>query len=87
MRWHGDDPYKSGGIVESILKLVFFLNLLALLGLTLIWVIRGLSKSKGETETSFATDEADPLKIAGLRLAVGEITEKEFAEIRARLQS
>jgi uncharacterized membrane protein len=87
MRWHADDLYKSGGVVESILKLVFFLNLLALLGLTLIWVIRGLSKGQGETEPPFAADEADPLEIAGLRLAVGEITEEEFEEIRARLQS
>ncbi len=85
MRWHIDDLYKSdGGIAEAILDLVFFLNLLAVLGLTLLLVLRGLGR--GQRRSPYISGETDPLKLARLRLAVGEITEEEFEAIRERLQ-
>lgn len=85
MRWHTDDLYKSGGgIVEAILNLVFFLNLLSLLGLTLILVIQGLDR--GGDRSPYVSAETDPLELARLRLATGEITEQEFEGIREGLQ-
>lgn len=84
MRWHTDDLHRSGsGIAEAILNLVFFLNLLAVLGSTLILVMRGL----GRHRSPYMSAETDPLELARLRLAVGEITEQEFEAIRERLQA
>ena len=85
MRWNNSDWYgNKTGIIESILNLVFFLNLLALLGLTLILVMRGLGR--GGSRSPYAGTETDPLALAKLRLAAGEITEEEFEEIHERLQ-
>lgn len=85
MRWHTDDLYESGGgIAEAILNLVFFLNLLSLLGLTLILVIQGLDR--GGDRSPYMSAETDPLELARLRLATGEITEQEFEGIREGLK-
>lgn len=86
MRWHTDNLYQDGGgIVESILNLIFFLNLLSLLGLTLILVMRGLGR--GGAKSLYRSADIDPLELARMRLAMGEITEQEFETIRERLQA
>lgn len=86
MRWHTDDLHKSdGGIVEWILNLVFFLNLLAVLGFTLLLIMRGLGR-RGPRPL-YENAETDPLGLARLRLAMGEITEQEFEAIREQLQA
>ncbi len=84
--WHTDDLYKSDdGMAPAILNLVFFLNLLTVLGLTLILVMRGLSKRGNRS--LYGKADADPLELARLRLAMGEITGQEFEAIRERLQA
>ncbi|MFP3896231.1 MAG: SHOCT domain-containing protein [Anaerolineales bacterium] len=86
MRWYTDDLYKgSDGIASAILNLVFFLNVLTLLGLTLMLVMRGLGR--GGNRPLYENAESDPLELARLRLAMGEITEQDFEAIRERLQA
>jgi uncharacterized membrane protein len=76
--WGG---WGSTGFVSPILYLVFFVGALALLGLGTTWLVRQLRQS---TVSRIASD---PLEIARLRLAAGEITIAEFEEIRGRLES
>jgi uncharacterized membrane protein len=81
--WNGFGwgSWGSMGSVGLILNLVFFVGVLALLGLGTTWLVRQIRRPTA----SRAGD--DPLEIARRRLAAGEITIAEFEEIRGRLQS
>jgi len=72
------------GIIGSILGLVFVAGVLAVLGLTIAWLVRQVNRRSTST---VASSGVDPLEIARRRLAAGEITIAEFEEIRDRLQS
>ncbi|MBU0702420.1 MAG: SHOCT domain-containing protein [Chloroflexi bacterium] len=72
----------GGGWVGLILNLVFFVSLLAALGLGTAWLVRQFNRRPTVPKTG-----GDPLEIARRRLAAGEITTPEFEEIRDRLQS
>jgi len=63
------------------MNLVLPLIALTLLGLGIVWMVRQLRHRPLPSETGI-----DPLEIARRRLAAGEITIAEFAEIRDRLQ-
>ena len=65
-----------------ILNLVFFVGMLAVLGLGTGWLVRRLGRRPLAPATG-----TDPLDIAQRRLAAGEITVAEFEEIQNRLQS
>ncbi len=82
MGWHGMG-WGGMGIVASILGLLFFLGLLAVLALVAVWVIRRLGHEGVGGRPSAA--ESDALDVARRRLAAGEITVDEFEEIRGRL--
>jgi len=73
------------GLVGPILSLVFFVGLLAMLGLGTVWVVRQFSRGKATAMSPHAG--ADPLEIARRRMAAGEITVAEFEDIRDRLRS
>jgi len=70
------------GTIGLILNALFFVGLLAVLGIGSVWVIRRLGHGSADP-----TAGTDPLEIARRRLAAGEITLAEFEEIRNRLQS
>jgi len=63
------------------MNLVLPLIALTLLGLGIVWMVRQLRNRPLPPATGI-----DPLEIARRRLAAGEITIAEFAEIRDRLQ-
>ena len=81
--WGGLMPWGGtwGGL---ILNLVFFVGVLAVLGVGTIWMVRRLGRRPLDPVPGEGTD---PLEIARRRLAAGEITVAEFEEIRDRLQS
>jgi len=74
--------------VGPLLSLVFFAGVtgvIGVLGLGAVWVVQQVWR--GETATNRASRPAEePLQIARRRLAAGEITTQEFAEIRDRLR-
>jgi uncharacterized membrane protein len=71
--------------VGPLLSLVFFAGVIGVLGLGAVWVVQQVWR--GETATSRASrPTGEPLEIARRRLAAGEITTQEFAEIRDRLR-
>ena len=78
--WGGWMPWGGtwGGLV---LNLVFFVGVLAVLGVGTVWLVRLLGRRPTGSEAG-----VDPLEIARRRLAAGEITIAEFEEIRDRLQ-
>jgi uncharacterized membrane protein len=69
------------GVVGLILNLVFYVGLLAVLGLGTTWLVRQLSRQPVAAKAG-----TDPLEIARRRLAAGDITVGEFEEIRSRLR-
>lgn len=69
------------GTVGLVLNLVFFVGMLAVLGVGTIWLVRRLGR-----KPLAPAAEVDPLEVARRRLAAGEITVAEFEEIRDRLQ-
>lgn len=77
----GWGAWGSLGIVGPILSLVFFVGVLAVLGLGAAWLVRQLARRSAIPEAG-----EDPLEIARRRLAAGEITIAEFEEMRDRLQ-
>jgi uncharacterized membrane protein len=68
----------GGGL---ILNLVFFVGMLAVLGVGTVWLVRQLGRRPLAPAAG-----VDSLEIARRRLAAGEITAAEFEEIRDRLQ-
>lgn len=70
------------GTVGLVLNVVFFVGILALLGLGTVWLVRQLGRRPVAPQA-----RVDPLEIARRRLAAGEITIAEFEEIRDRLRS
>jgi uncharacterized membrane protein len=70
------------GIVSPIFNLVFFVGVLAVLGLGTLWLIRQLGRRSADSPKGTV-----PLDIARQRLAAGEISVTEFDEIQGRLQS
>lgn len=74
MGWEGT----WGGL---ILNLVFFVGVLAVLGVGTVWLVRQLGRRPPAPAAA-----VDPFEIARRRLATGEITVAEFEEIRDRLQ-
>lgn len=78
LSWGG---WGSMGGIGMILNLVFFVGVLAVLGLGTVWLGRQIRRPAASRAGS------DPLEIARRRLAAGEITIAEFEEIRDRLQS
>lgn len=81
--WNGFGwgSWGSMGSVGLILNLVFFVGVLALLGLGTAWLVRQLR------QPTASRTGGDPLEIARRRLAAGEITITEFEEIRDQLRS
>jgi len=78
--WNGFS-WGSWGLGESIvaiLSLVFVAGVLAVLGLTIAWLVRQVNRRSAST---VASSGVDPLEIARRRLAAGEITVAEFEEI------
>jgi uncharacterized membrane protein len=84
--WNGFGwgSWANTGIVGLILNLVFVVAILAVLGLTIAWLVRQVNRRSTSTVTA---SDSDPLEIARRRLASGEITIAEFEAIRDRLQS
>jgi uncharacterized membrane protein len=83
--WNGFG-WGSWGLGESIvaiLGLVFVAGVLAVLGLTIAWLVRQVNRRSTATVVSSGVD---PLEIARRRLAAGEITIAEFEEISDRLR-
>jgi uncharacterized membrane protein len=80
--WGGWGAWGGLGTVGLILNVVFFVGLLAVLGLGTVWLVRQLSRRSAAPQAG-----VDPIEIARRRLAAGEITTAEFGEIRDRLQS
>lgn len=68
-------------MLGPILGLVFFVSVVAVLGLGTAWLVRQLGRRPAASKVG-----VDPLEIARRRLAAGEITVAEFEEIRDRLQ-
>ena len=79
--WGGWGAWVGLGVLGLVLNVVFFVGLLAVLGLGAVWLVRQLSRRPVASDA-----EGDPLEIARRRLAAGEITVAEFEEIRDRLQ-
>jgi uncharacterized membrane protein len=69
------------GTVGLILNVVFFVGMLALLGLGTAWLVRQFGPRPVSPQAG-----VDPLEIARRRLAAGEITVAEFEQISDRLQ-
>lgn len=80
----GGMGWGSLGLIGPILSVMFFVGLLAVLGLGTVWAIRRFSHGKATTRPT--RTGGDPLEIAQRRLAAGEITVAEFGEIRERLR-
>jgi len=80
--WGGWGAWSGLGTVGLILNLVFFVGLLAVLGVGTVWLVRQIRR-----QPLGPVDRPDPLDIARRRLAAGEITAAEFEEIRERLQN
>lgn len=78
--WGGWGAWGGLGVVGLILNLVFYVGLLAVLGLGTTWLVRQLSRQPVAAKAG-----TDPLEIARRRLAAGDITVGEFEEIRSRL--
>lgn len=78
--WGGLMPWGGtwGGL---ILNLVFFVGVLAVLGVGTIWLVRRLGRRPLDPAAG-----VDPLGITRRRLAAGEITVAEFEDMRDRLQ-
>lgn len=79
--WGGWGAWGGLGTVGLILNLIFFVGLLAILGLGTAWLVRQVARKPA------GPGGPDPLEIARRRLAAGEITLAEFEEIRDRLRS
>jgi uncharacterized membrane protein len=79
--WGGWGAWGSLGTVGLVLNVVFFVGVLAVLGLGTVWLVRQRGRRSVDSEVG-----EDPLEIARRRLAAGEITLAEFEEIRDRLQ-
>jgi len=79
--WGGWGAWGSLGTIGLILNVVFFVGVLAVLGLGTAWLVRQLSRRPAASGA-----RVDPIEIARRRLAAGEITVPEFEEIRDRLQ-
>lgn len=75
----------GGGIVGSLLGLLFFLGLLAVLALAAIWLLR---RTPATTSTTLngQTGVGDPLNLARRRLAAGDVTLEEYYRIREELR-
>jgi uncharacterized membrane protein len=69
------------GFLGPIIGLLFFVGVVAMLGLGTAWLVRQLSRQPAASDVG-----VDPLEIARQRLAAGKITVPEFEEIRDRLQ-
>jgi uncharacterized membrane protein len=86
MGWCWNSPglgsWGNMGIVGPIFNLVFFVGVLAVLGLGTVWLIRQVGRRPADSSKG-----TDPLDIARQRLAAGEISVNEFDEIQGRLQS
>ena len=79
--WGGWGTWGGLGTIGLILNLVFFVGVLAVLGVGTVWLARRLGRRPLAPAAG-----VDPLEIARRRLAAGEITVAEFEEIRDRLQ-
>jgi len=79
--WGGWGTWGSLGILGLILNLVFFVGLLAVVGLGTTWLLRQLGRQPGASGAG-----VEPLELARRRLAAGEITTAQFEDIRDRLQ-
>lgn len=79
--WGGWGAWGGLGTVGFILNLIFFVGLLAILGLGIAWLVQQVARKPA------GSGGPDPLEIARRRLAAGEITLAEFEEIRDRLRS
>ena len=77
----GWGTWGSLGTLGLILNLVFFVGMLAVLGVGTIWLVRRLGRRPLAPAAG-----VDPLEIARRRLAAGEITIAKFEEIRNRLR-
>jgi uncharacterized membrane protein len=80
--WGGWGAWGGLGTVGLIVNVVFFVGVLALLGLGTMWVVRQMRHRSPAPAAGLK-----PLEIARRRLAAGEITVAEFEEIRYRFQS
>jgi uncharacterized membrane protein len=83
--WNGFGwgSWGSMGIIGSVLNLMFVVGVVAVLGLTIAWLVRQVNR---RSTSAVAQSRVDPLEIARRRLAAGEITIAEFEEIRGQLQ-
>ncbi|MFQ6101669.1 MAG: SHOCT domain-containing protein [Anaerolineae bacterium] len=81
--WNGFGWGAWGGLgtVGLILNLVFFVGVLAVLGVGTVWLVRQI---RGRPPAP--AGRVDPLEIARRRLAAGEISLDQFEEIRSRIQ-
>jgi len=79
--WGGWGTWGGLGTIGLILNLVFFVGVLAVLGVGTLWLARRFGRRPLAPQAG-----VDPLEIARRRLAAGEITVTEFEEIRDRLQ-
>lgn len=79
--WGGWGTWGGLGTVGLILNLVFFVGVLAVLGVGTVWLVRRFGRRSLAPAAG-----VDPLEITRRRLAAGEITVAEFEEIRDRLQ-
>ena len=87
--WGGWGTSGGLGIVGLILNLVFFVGVLAVLGLGATWLARQFSRQPVALQTegsACAPQNGSALEIARRRLAAGELTIAEFEEMRDRLQ-
>jgi uncharacterized membrane protein len=80
--WGGWGTWGSLGTIGLVLNLVFFVGMLAVVGVGTVWLVRQFGRRPAARQA-----ELDPLEIARRRLAAGEITVAEFEEISDRLQS
>lgn len=72
----------SLGLIGPILSVMFFVGLLAVLGLGSAW----LARQFGRRPATSPPMEVDPLAIARRRLGAREVSLAEFEEIRERLR-
>jgi uncharacterized membrane protein len=79
--WGGWGAWGGLGTIGLVLSLVFFVGVLAVLGVATAWLVRRLSRRPLAPAAG-----VDPLEIARRRLAAGEITVAEFEDISDRLR-